>query len=325
MSSGTARLGVLLVNLGTPEAPTPKAVRRYLREFLSDPRVVEIPRALWWPILNLVVLRVRPGKSAHAYRTIWTERGSPLLAYTEDLRDLLAADGRFAAVEIAMRYGSPSIRSKLEALRRRVEAIVVLPLYPQYSAATTGSAFDAVCDAVKPWRHIPSLHFIGDYYRSPAYLEAVASSIRSFWREHGRPERLLFSFHGLPKRCIDLGDPYAGQCQATAQGIARLLELNDDEWLLVYQSRFGRAEWLKPYCVDTLRELPARGIRRVDVVCPGFAVDCLETLEEIAIANRNEFLGAGGKCYRYIPALNASREHADALIGLLEPYLAPTA
>jgi ferrochelatase len=325
MNPSATRIGVLLVNLGTPEAPTPRAVRRYLREFLSDPRVVELPRALWWLILNLVVLRIRPGKSAHAYRTIWTDRGSPLLAYTEDLRELLAADGRFAAVDIAMRYGSPSIRSKLEALRRQADTIVVLPLYPQYSAATTGSVFDALCDAMKPWRHIPSLHFIGDYYRSPAYLEAVASSIRSFWREHGRPECLLFSFHGLPKRCIDLGDPYAGQCQATAQRVASLLGLGDDEWLLAYQSRFGRAEWLKPYCIDTLRELPARNIRRVDVVCPGFAVDCLETLEEIAITNRKEFLGAGGKCYRYIPALNASREHANALISLLKPYLTLTA
>jgi ferrochelatase len=325
MHPTAARTGVLLINLGTPEAPTPKAVRRYLREFLSDPRVVEIPRVLWWPILNLVVLRTRSRKSAHAYRTIWTERGSPLLAYTQDLRDRLAADGRFAAVEIAMRYGNPSVRLKLEELRNRVETIVVLPLYPQYSAATTGSAFDAVCDTLKTWRHIPSLHFIGDYHRSPKYLEAVAASIRSFWQEHGRPERLVFSFHGLPKRCIDRGDPYASQCQATAQGIARLLELSDDEWLLAYQSRFGRAEWLRPYCIDTLRELPSQGIRHVDVVCPGFAVDCLETLEEIAIANRNEFLGAGGKNYRYIPALNASPAHADTLIGLLEPYLALTA
>ncbi|MDF9391800.1 MULTISPECIES: ferrochelatase [Methylococcus] len=322
MNTGTARVGVLLVNLGTPEAPTPKAVRRYLREFLSDPRVVEIPRVLWWPILHLVVLRIRPGKSAPAYRTVWTERGSPLLVHTQDLRDLLAADGRFAAVEIAMRYGIPSIRSKLEELRNRVETIVILPLYPQYSAATTGSAFDAVCDTVKSWRHIPSLHFIADYHCSPKYLEAVASRIRSFWREHGRPDRLLFSFHGLPRRCIDLGDPYAGQCQVTAQGIARLLGLSDDEWLLAYQSRFGRAEWLKPYCVNLLRELPDRGIRRVDVVCPGFAVDCLETLEEIAITNRKEFLAAGGTSYRYIPALNASQEHADTLINLLEPYLA---
>ncbi|QJD29948.1 ferrochelatase [Methylococcus geothermalis] len=322
MNSGTARLGVLLVNLGTPDAPTPKAVRRYLREFLSDPRVVEIPRALWWLILNLIVLRIRPRRSAHAYRTIWTDRGSPLLAHTEDLRDLLAADGRFAGVEFAMRYGNPSIRSKLEALKRQAETIVILPLYPQYSAATTGSVFDAVCDTAKSWRHVPGLHFISDYYRAPAYLEAVASSIRSFWQAHGRPDRLLFSFHGLPKRCVDRGDPYAGQCQHTAREIAALLGLNDEEWLLAYQSRFGRAEWLKPYCIDTLRELPVQGIRRVDVVCPGFAVDCLETLEEIAVTNRGEFLGAGGECYRYIPALNARPEHAKALIGLLEPYLA---
>ncbi|MDD2767104.1 MAG: ferrochelatase [Methylococcus sp.] len=321
MNSGNVRVGVLLVNLGTPDAPTPKAVRRYLREFLSDPRVVEIPRALWWLILNLIVLRVRPKKSARAYRSIWTERGSPLLMLTQDLRDALASDTRFAAVEAAMRYGTPSIRSKLEVLKTQADTLVVLPLYPQYSAATTGSVFDAVCGAVKPWRYIPSLHFISDYYRAPAYLEAVAASIRSFWQDHGRPERLLFSFHGLPQRCTDLGDPYASQCKDTARKIAGLLELSDGEWLLAYQSRFGRAEWLKPYCIDSLRELPAQGIRQVDVVCPGFAVDCLETLEEIAIANREEFLKAGGERYRYIPALNANPAHADVLVSLLEPYL----
>lgn len=319
----TGRTGVLLVNLGTPEAPTPAAVRRYLREFLSDPRVVEVPRALWWVVLRLAVLPFRPRKSAAGYRMIWTERGSPLLTTTEELRDLLVRktgwNGRIQ-VEVAMRYGSPSIPAKLEAMRGKIDTLIVLPLYPQYSAATTGSAFDAVSAVLRSWRRVPGLHFIDAYHREPGYLQAIASHIRTFWQERGRPERLLFSFHGLPRRCVELGDPYAAQCQETAWRVADRLGLAEPGWQLVYQSRFGRAEWLQPDCLEVLRELPKQGVRRVDVVCPGFAVDCLETLEEIAIRNREEFLQAGGVEYRYIPALNASPEHVDLLAGLIERY-----
>jgi ferrochelatase len=314
----------LLVNLGTPEAPTTAAVRRYLKEFLSDPRVVEVPRPLWWVVLRLVVLPFRANKSALGYRTIWTERGSPLLTATQDLRDLLVQRTGWSdrvQVEVAMRYGAPSIPAKLEAMRGKIDTLIVLPLYPQYSAATTGSAFDAVDAVLRSWRRVPSVHLLGAYHREPGYLHAIASRIRAFWQERGRPERLLFSFHGLPRRCIELGDPYAAQCQETARRLADRLGLVESHWQLVYQSRFGRAEWLEPGCLEVLRELPKQGVRRVDVVCPGFAVDCLETLEEIAVRNRDEFLQAGGVEYCYIPALNASPEHADLLAGLIERYL----
>lgn len=318
------RAGVLLVNLGTPDAPTAAAVRRYLKEFLSDPRVVEVPRPLWWVLLRLMVLPFRARKSASGYRTIWTGRGSPLLTATEDLHDLLVQKTGWndrIQVEVAMRYGNPSIPAKLEAMRGKIDTLIVLPLYPQYSAATTGSAFDAVTAVLRGWRRVPSVHLIGAYHREPGYFQAIASRIRAFWRERGRPERLLFSFHGLPRRCVELGDPYAAQCQETARRVADRLGLAESDWQLVYQSRFGRAEWLQPDCLEVLRELPKQGVRRVDVVCPGFAVDCLETLEEIAIRNRDEFLQAGGVEYRYIPALNASPEHADLLADLIERYL----
>jgi ferrochelatase len=313
------KTGVLLVNLGTPDAPTPAAARRYLAEFLWDPRVVEIPRPLWWLLLHGIVLRVRPGKSAHAYQSIWTERGSPLLVLSQDLAAALAAElGNEVRVEIAMRYGSPAIRAKLEAMKAwGVSRILVLPLYPQYAAATTASTFDAVVATVKRWRQIPEWTFVSDYHDEPAYIEAVAESIASYWQEHGRPQRLLMSFHGLPERSRALGDPYHDQCQRSAALIAQHLGLEPGAWQVVFQSRFGPASWLKPYCVEVLKTLPGEGVRAVDLVCPGFAVDCLETLEEIAIANREVFLTAGGERYRYLPALNDSPAHARLLAGLV--------
>lgn len=323
MSAKTRKTGVLLVNLGTPDAPTAAAVRRYLAEFLWDPRVVEIPRPIWWLALHGIVLRTRPAKSAHAYRTIWTERGSPLLTLTEDLAEAvrreLAARGRDdIRVEIAMRYGKPALPEALKRMKDEgVEEISILPLYPQYSAATAASIFDKTAETLSAWRHVPSLRFIGDYHADEGYIAAVADSVAEFWRANGKAPFLLMSFHGLPERCRALGDPYYAQCVASAQAIAGRLGLADTEWRLAFQSRFGPARWLQPYCAETLQALPAEGAKAVDVVCPGFAVDCLETLEEIAIANRKVFLEAGGESYRYIPALNASAEHAQVLARLI--------
>jgi ferrochelatase len=327
VTSSSDKTGVLLVNLGTPDAPTPAAVRRYLSEFLSDTRVVEIPRVLWWLILHGIVLRLRPRKSAMAYKSIWTDRGSPLLVLTQGLADAVRSclnnDGAdVTQVTAAMRYGKPSIASQLEVMRQSgVERLIVLPLYPQYAAATTASTFDAIAAVFSRWRRIPALSFIADYHDHPAYISAVTRSIQAFRAEHGAQDLLLFSFHGLPQRCRDLGDPYANQCLYTAERIAAQLGLKPDEWRVVFQSRFGRAAWIKPYCVEVLKSLPSEGIRRVDVVCPGFAVDCLETLEEIAMTNRDIFLKAGGASYRYIPALNADETHAQVLAGLIKERL----
>lgn len=314
---------VLLVNLGTPEAPTPAAVRRYLREFLWDPRVVEIPRPIWWPILHGVILRLRPRKSARAYKAIWTEEGSPLLVFSRGLAEALKAElrgrfGREVPVEIAMRYGRPDIAGRLAELQARgIERFLILPLYPQYSASSTGAVFDAVAAALTRTRHVPEIRFLSDYHDHPAYITAVANSIKNFWRKNGRGDVLLMSFHGLPERSRKLGDPYYEQCQVSARLIAERLQLEEGAHQVVFQSRFGPARWLQPYCIDVLRQLPQRGIRRVDVVCPGFAVDCLETLEEIGMANREVFLQAGGTDYRLIPALNASPGHARALAEII--------
>lgn len=314
----------LLVNLGTPEAPTPAAVRRYLAEFLMDPRVVEIPRPIWWLILHGVILQVRPRKSAHAYQSIWTDEGSPLMALSRKLTDAVRqelsarlGDG-VPVVELAMRYGQPAIAAQLAALKAQgIERFVILPLYPQYSAPSTGTVFDAVAKAISKWRAVPELRFVRDYYSHPGYADAIAGSIARYWEEHGRNGLLLFSFHGLPERSRALGDPYYDQCQTSARLVAERLGLADGEWQVVFQSRFGPARWLQPYCVEVLKELPTRGVKEVDVVCPGFAVDCLETLEEIAIANKEVFMEAGGSSYRMIPALNASPEHARLLADVI--------
>jgi len=314
---------VLLVNLGTPEHPTAASVRRYLGEFLADPRVVEIPKPIWWLILHGIVLRVRPAKSAKAYQSIWMDRGSPLMVFTKDLAEALRQELHERgvdelAVEIAMRYGNPSIPDQLARLKESgVQRFIILPLYPQYAAATTASIFDKVAEIFVRQRHVPALRFISDYHLDEGYIAAVASSIERFWQTHGRSEMLLFSLHGLPAVSRKQGDPYYYQCVASTQSIAAKLGLEDGAWKLVFQSRFGAQEWLKPYCVDTLKELPGLGVKSVDVVCPGFAVDCLETLEEIAIANKEIFIEAGGISYRYIPALNASQEHAKVLADLV--------
>jgi len=325
MSDFPARkVGVLLVNLGSPLSPSASDVRAFLREFLSDPRVVNLPRPLWWLILNLFVLPFRPRKSAHAYRSIWTDKGSPLLAYSQQLNDnLVKRYGNDCLIfDCAMRYGKPSLRDKLHGFKKQgVEDIVILPMYPQYSSTTTASIFDVVSDELQSWRHIPSLHFISDYYQSPVYIKAIADSIRNHWQNHGQAALLLMSFHGLPAKLTEWGDPYFDHCQTTARLIAEELGLKEQQWQMVFQSRFGRAEWLKPYCVEVLRDLPKQDIKQIDVVCPGFAVDCLETLEEIAITNKEIFIEAGGKSYRYIPALNDSDAHVSAMAQIIKAAL----
>ncbi len=321
-------LGVLLVNLGTPDAPTPAAVRRYLREFLWDPRVVEIPRPLWWLILNAVILPFRPSSSAENYRKIWTDDGSPLLLHSTDIARSVAHQlgtrvSGVVHVELGMSYGTPSIASALEKLfQEGAQRIVCLPLYPQYSGTTTGSVFDAVTGALQKRRWVPELRFITHYHDARGYIAAQAQNIREYWEQHGRGNKLLFSFHGVPRQTLDKGDPYHCQCLKSARLIAAALDLGDGEWQVTFQSRLGRAEWLKPYTIDVVTELGASGLERLDVVCPGFAVDCLETLEEIAMQNAEAFTAAGGGALNYIPALNARDDHVAFLTRLVEKHIA---
>ncbi len=319
-------LGVLLVNLGTPAAPTRSALRSYLREFLSDPRVVELPRWLWRLILHGVILNVRPAVSARAYRKIWTSAGSPLLDISQRQAQVLqrALAERYPGplrVVLGMRYGQPAIHTALAELKSaRARRLLVLPLYPQYSGSTTGSVFDAVSAALQRWRWVPATRFINCYHDEPGYLRALANSVSAHWREHGRGQQLLMSFHGVPKRYLLAGDPYFCQCHKTARLLAQRLQLADEQWQIVFQSRFGREEWLRPYCDDTLRGLPDRGVTAVDVVCPGFAADCLETLEEIDDQNRTLFLKSGGERFHYIPCLNEQPDHIALLTQLVADH-----
>lgn len=317
-------LGVLLVNLGTPDDPSAGAVRRYLREFLSDPRVVDYPRWRWWLILHGFILRFRPAHSATQYRKIWTEQGSPLLLHSRDIAEsiqekLSARLSGSINVELAMSYGTPSIDSALQKLdAQRARRIVVLPLYPQYSNTTTGSVFAAVTRALAKQRWVPELRFINHYHDATGYVSALAASIRDYWDLNGRGDRLLFSFHGLPERMRTRGDPYHCQCQKTARLVAQTLELGDDDWLLSFQSRVGREPWLSPYTDNTVRMLGKENLGKLDVVCPGFAADCLETLEEIEMRNGGYFREAGGGELRYIQALNARDDHVAFLSQMIE-------
>lgn len=311
-----ARPALLLVNLGTPQAPTAAAVRRYLGEFLHDYRVVEMSRWLWCPLLHFAILPLRARKVAHAYASIWTAQGSPLLAHSRALATALQAQLPDFDVRLAMRYGEPSIASALRELQSRgVEKLLVLPLYPQYSASTTAAVFDAVANELGSWRRVPELRLVGDYHDDEGWLDALTASVQSHWDLHGRAEKLLLSLHGLPQRFVTAGDPYARQCEAGAQKLAARLDLSPDQWQLAYQSRFGREAWLAPYTDHVLREWASQGVRRVDVLCPGFAADCLETLEEIAMQSARLFAGLGGEL-RYIPALNSSAAHVSALAAL---------
>jgi len=314
-----ALVGVLVVNLGTPDSPTTGAVRRYLKQFLWDRRVVEYPRLLWWLILNGIILLLRPSKSAHAYQQVWTDRGSPLLFHSQDLADGIAA--RLTAdvhVELAMTYGNPSIESGLDKLDAAgARRVIVLPLYPQYSGTTTAAVFDAIAADFMQRRWIPEMRFINQYHDDASFVQAHAANIREHWQQNGRGETLLFSFHGVPKSTLLKGDPYHCQCLKTARLIAETLELTEDDWSVAFQSRVGREEWLQPYTEEVLASLGRDKTARVDVVCPGFAVDCLETLEEIAIRYAEVFVEAGGGILSYIPALNAQERHVKMLTDLV--------
>jgi ferrochelatase len=310
------------VNTGTPEAPRSDAVRRFLARFLSDPRVIELPRGLWLPLLYALILPLRAPRSAKKYREIWQEEGSPLLVYTTRLRaalerELLAASGTIR-VEQAFLYSPPFVAPTLRALRAEgVTRLVVLPLYPQASGTTTGAVYDQVANALRRWRSLPALRYIPSYHLEPGYINALATSVRDHWRTHGRDSHLLLSFHGIPESYVSGGDGYAQQCRLTAAQLAATLELAPQEWTLSFQSRFGANRWLTPATDSTLGELPRRGLRAVTVLCPGFAADCLETLEEIALAGRDIFMAAGGERFEYVSALNGRADHAQALAQLI--------
>lgn len=314
-SNEAPRWGVLVANLGTPESPDRRGVARFLRSFLSDPRVVDLPRWLWLPLLNLVIIPLRCGRSAAAYRSIWMPEGSPLLVFTRRLAEKLAARLQgLCQVEIGMRYGEPSIRSALADLRSSgVKSVTILPLYPQFSGTTTLSIFDAVDQALQELNWQPEVQRINEYHLHPAWVAAVASSIVEFRERAGAADKLVFSLHGIPQRYVANGDPYEQHCRAGVAAIAHAAHLKDDEWLLTFQSRVGREPWLMPYTDLTLKQLAQQGVRHVQVVCPGFAVDCLETLEEIAMQNHENFIAAGGERLEYIPALNDSDGHVEAL------------
>lgn len=321
------KIGVLITNLGTPEAPTTSALRKYLAQFLSDPRVVEVPRLLWKCILHGVILRIRPRRSAAAYQTVWTEEGSPLMVYTQQQYEGLSQSlkkkyGEHVVVKFAMRYGQPSIAQSIEAMQQDgVRQLLVLPLYPQYSAATTASTFDALADDFTQRRWLPDLRFISHYHDYPPYIEALAKSVEAHWETHGRADKLLMSYHGVPLRYLKNGDPYHCECYKTSRLLAERLGLSKDAYMTTFQSRFGREEWLKPYTDHTLKAFPEQGVKSVQVVCPGFSADCLETIEEIGEENREYFMAAGGERYEYIPALNASESHIDVLTQLVERHL----
>jgi ferrochelatase len=314
-----ARTGILLVNLGTPEAPTAKALRPYLKEFLSDPRVVEIPRAVWWLILNGIILNTRPKKSAEKYAAIWTAAGSPLKVHTEKQAKLLKGwlGEKIATpiqVEHAMRYGNPSVPDTLARMKAAgCDRLLILPAYPQYAASSTATAFDVAFSWLQKTRNQPALRTLKHYHDHPAYIQALVANIHDYWQMHGRPDVLLMSFHGVPRYTLDKGDPYHCECQKTGRLLAEALGLEPKQFRLSFQSRFGRAEWLQPYTDKTLTELGRAGTGRVDVVAPGFTADCLETLEELAMEGRASFLAAGGKDFHYIPALNEHPQWIDAL------------
>lgn len=322
----TPRTGVLLINLGTPDAPTAKALRPYLKQFLSDERVVEIPRLVWWFILNGIILRVRPRKSAAKYATIWTQEGSPLLAHTRGfstrIQAALDASGEQIRVRFAMRYGHPSVESQLMALKAEgCTRILLVPLYPQYAASSTASALDAAFRALTRIRNQPEIRTLRHFHDEPGYVDSLAQRIEAHWQTAGRPAHLLMSFHGVPRFSLDKGDPYYCECQKTGRLLAERLNLSPDDYTIAFQSRFGKAEWLKPYTAEVLEKLGQTSRGRLDVVCPGFVADCLETLEEIATEGKEIYQHAGGGEYHYIPCLNQDETWVQAFAGILQGHL----
>jgi ferrochelatase len=326
--AGGARVAVLLVNLGTPAAPTTDAVRDYLGQFLSDPRVIELPRWLWWPILHGYILRTRPRRSAEAYAKVWRNDGSPLLVWSERLAAGVRAEvtrrtSNKVDVALAMTYGEPSLQSALgDLMSTGVRRVLVLPLFPQYSATSTGAALDAAMRALQTLRWPPEIRTIDDYHSDAGYLAALVGSVQAHWAEHGRAEKLLLSFHGIPEKYAKAGDPYPEQCRETARRLGDALGMGNDELLVTFQSRLGRQPWLRPYTDETIGQLARQDVATLDVLCPGFAVDCLETLEEVAMRYRTTFLTNGGRQFRYIPALNDGRAHVSALADIAMRQLA---
>ena len=313
----------MLTNLGTPDSLDRTAVKRFLHQFLSDKRVVEVPRLLWWLILNGIILPFRSGKTLKGYQRIWSADGSPLMAYSIRQRSALQQKiGSDVSVELAMRYGNPSFESVVGRLMESgLNRLIVLPLYPQNSATTTATTFYHLADTLAKYRNLPSIHFIDSYYQHPNYIAALANSVRAHWQKSGQQNHLVMSFHGLPQINVDRGDPYYEQCQETARLLADQLDLEQSSWSLCFQSRFGKQVWLKPYTSDTLAELTSKGVKAVDVICPGFSADCLETLDEIQIEYREFFMQQGGEQFHYIPALNDDGDHIEMMRALVEPYI----
>ena len=316
------KTGVLITNLGTPDAPDAKSLRKYLNQFLSDQRVIEIPKFLWQIILKGIILQVRPRKSAANYKKIWTDNGSPLLDISkrqiEGVKKVISLKYPNIEFALGMRYGNPSIESALKDLQnRQVRRLLVLPLYPQYCAATTGSTFDEVTNILQTWRWIPELRFINQYFEEEEYIDALATSIKNFWEKNEKPQKIVFSYHGIPKKYLTNGDPYHCFCLKTTRLVKEKMNLTDEEIITTFQSRFGRAEWLKPYTAETLKELPAQGVKNIHIISPGFSADCLETLEELEEENREYFIEAGGEKYKYIPCLNDNEKHLKFISHLI--------
>ncbi|HCI2406229.1 TPA: ferrochelatase [Klebsiella pneumoniae] len=315
------KTGILLANLGTPDAPTPGAVKRYLRQFLSDKRVVDTSRLLWWPLLRGVILPIRSPRVAKLYQSVWMEEGSPLMVYSRRQQQALAARLPDTPVALGMSYGSPSLASAVDdLLAQGVEHIVVLPLYPQYSCSTVAAVWDELARILAKKRAIPGISFIRDYAEHPDYIHALAASVRASFAVHGEPDLLLLSYHGIPQRYANQGDDYPQRCRDTTRELVSALGLPPGRVMMTFQSRFGREPWLTPYTDETLKMLGEKGTKHIQVLCPGFAADCLETLEEIAVQNREIFLEAGGKQYEYIPALNADAAHIEMMVNLTAPY-----
>ena len=316
------KTGVLICNLGTPETYKTKDVRRFLRQFLSDGRVIEIPKIIWWFILNGIILTLRPSKSAKLYKSVWTKEGSPLLVLSKKLTEKLKTSvGDSCEVELAMRYGNPSMESALMSLKNKnCRKLIVIPMFPQYSGTTTGSIFDEVARVLSKWRWVPSLSFVNSYHDQPEYISALADSLSNHIKNNS-PQKIIFTYHGIPKRNFDLGDPYQCYCQKTTRLVAEKLNLEDDTYITTFQSRFGPAEWLKPYTSDTMGELPLQEVKNVLVVAPAFSVDCLETIEEIDQENKEIFLKAGGEKFTYAPCLNDSSGQVNLLKAIIDKHL----